>query len=99
MLIIPFTSSEADLSNAGGKGLNLARLTRAGFPVPTGFILSTDAYRSFVVSNELQGVIDHSVGGLAGEYSLQLESASSHIREAYNSKAHLLISERHSLWE
>jgi pyruvate,water dikinase len=34
----------------GGKGANLARLARAGFPVPEGFVITTAAYRAFVTS-------------------------------------------------
>ena len=33
-----------DLSRVGGKGLNLGKLTRAGFLVPQGFCVTTDAY-------------------------------------------------------
>jgi pyruvate,water dikinase len=33
---------------AGGKGANLGELVAAGFPVPPGFVVSTDAYREFV---------------------------------------------------
>ena len=36
---------ETDLSGVGGKGLNLGKLTRAGFQVPQGFCVTTDAYR------------------------------------------------------
>ena len=36
---------ETDLPHVGGKGLNLGRLTRAGFRVPQGFCVTTDAYR------------------------------------------------------
>ena len=36
---------EADLPHVGGKGLNLGKLTRAGFSVPQGFCVTTDAYR------------------------------------------------------
>ena len=36
---------DADLLRVGGKGLNLGKLTRAGFPVPKGFCVTTDAYR------------------------------------------------------
>ena len=36
---------EADLPHVGGKGLNLGKLTRAGFRVPQGFCVTTDAYR------------------------------------------------------
>ena len=34
----------ADFSRVGGKGLNLGKLTRAGFRVPQGFCVTTDAY-------------------------------------------------------
>ncbi len=36
---------ENDLPRVGGKGLNLGKLTKAGFSVPQGFCVSTDAYR------------------------------------------------------
>ncbi len=39
---------ETDLSRVGGKGLNLGKLTRAGFQVPQGFCVTTDAYLSSV---------------------------------------------------
>ncbi|HLO16807.1 MAG TPA: PEP/pyruvate-binding domain-containing protein, partial [Anaerolineales bacterium] len=51
MIILPFSSLDATLATAGGKGLNLARLIRAGFAVPHGFIISTNAYREFVNAN------------------------------------------------
>ena len=41
---------DADLSRVGGKGLNLGKLTKAGFPVPSGFCVTTDAYRLSVHS-------------------------------------------------
>lgn len=41
---------EDDLSQVGGKGLNLGKLTKAGFSVPQGFCVTTDAYR-FSVQN------------------------------------------------
>ena len=37
-----------DIAVAGGKGANLGELTRAGLPVPPGFVLTTAAYRTFV---------------------------------------------------
>ena len=36
---------ENELSLVGGKGLNLGKLTQAGFTVPPGFCITTDAYR------------------------------------------------------
>ncbi len=36
--------SSADVAVVGGKGANLGELTRAGFPVPRGFVITADAY-------------------------------------------------------
>ena len=49
---LPFSSIEATLERAGGKGTNLAELARAGFAVPPGFVVTTDAYREFVQANQ-----------------------------------------------
>jgi phosphohistidine swiveling domain-containing protein len=35
-------------AESGGKGANLARLTQAGFPVPSGFIVRAQVFRDFV---------------------------------------------------
>lgn len=53
---------DADL--AGGKGVNLGRLTAAGFPVPAGFVVTTDAYRGFLASGGLQDRIRRHLDGL-----------------------------------
>ncbi|MBV9921081.1 MAG: hypothetical protein JOY78_09570, partial [Pseudonocardia sp.] len=44
-----------DIAVAGGKGANLGELTRAGLPVPPGFVLTTAAYRAFV--RDVQGEV------------------------------------------
>ena len=47
--ILPFSEiGAADLPRVGGKGANLGVLTAAGFPVPTGFCVTTDAYARFI---------------------------------------------------
>jgi rifampicin phosphotransferase len=46
-----------DLELAGGKGANLGELMRAGFPVPDGFIVSTEAYATVVEDARLAEVI------------------------------------------
>ncbi|MFC4113093.1 PEP/pyruvate-binding domain-containing protein [Nonomuraea zeae] len=46
--VLPLDDAAADLASVGGKGASLARLTRAGLPVPGGFHITTDAYRAFV---------------------------------------------------
>jgi pyruvate,water dikinase len=84
MPILPFTSSEATLETAGGKGTNLARLTRAGFAVPGGFIIPTDAYREFVNANRWLSTIQSVVEHLSAEDASALERASSQIRVAFS---------------
>jgi rifampicin phosphotransferase len=84
MTILPFSSSEATLERVGGKGMNLARLTRAGFAVPTGFIISTDAYREFVSANRWLPAILSGVEELSVEDASALERASAQIRAAFS---------------
>lgn len=47
----------ADLAAAGGKGAALGELVRQGFPVPPGFIVTTDAYKSFLTGSGLGGAL------------------------------------------
>jgi phosphoenolpyruvate synthase/pyruvate phosphate dikinase len=47
------------LPEAGGKGANLGELTKAGFPVPPGFCVTTDAFRQFIgQSDEMNAHFD-----------------------------------------
>ncbi len=49
-------TGSASLALVGGKALNLGRLTVAGFPVPSGFCLTTAAYR-MAAPPELDGIV------------------------------------------
>lgn len=40
------------IAAAGGKGANLGEMTKAGFPVPPGFIINTDAFNDFINNYE-----------------------------------------------
>ena len=42
-----------DLALAGGKAANLGELVRQGFPVPSGFVVTTDAYAAVLAENGL----------------------------------------------
>ncbi len=45
-LIRPFeTINDTDRESVGGKGLSLGLMTRAGLPVPSGFCITSEAYR------------------------------------------------------
>ncbi|HEV8670414.1 MAG TPA: PEP/pyruvate-binding domain-containing protein [Candidatus Limnocylindria bacterium] len=44
-VVLPLSALGAgDIAVAGGKGANLGELIRAGFPVPDGFVITTEAY-------------------------------------------------------
>ena len=46
VFVVPLSNRRAcDPSVAGGKGAGLARLLKAGFPVPSGFVITTAAFR------------------------------------------------------
>lgn len=46
-----------DEGPVGGKGRSLARLHRAGFPVPAGFCITAEGYRSFAAYNGLAPLV------------------------------------------
>ena len=54
---------KADISSVGGKGANLGEMTRAGFPVPPGFIVTVASYRRFI---EEAGIKEHIASALDG---------------------------------
>jgi pyruvate,water dikinase len=81
--ILPLDSPVADVATAGGKGANLSRLARAGFAVPPGFILATDAYRAYVAANGLGSVIAEALGRLTSEDAAALSRAAATIQAAF----------------
>ncbi|MDR3240488.1 MAG: pyruvate, phosphate dikinase [Clostridiales bacterium] len=68
--VYPFSEGDASMKNLlGGKGANLAEMTRLGLPVPQGFIITTEAcalYNSSgkVLSQEVQDQINENVAAL-----------------------------------
>jgi len=79
-LILPFTSTEATLARVGGKGANLAVLTRAGFVVPPGFLITTAAYQAFVEANNLAAQIMALARAGAPDDPTTLDQTSARIR-------------------
>jgi pyruvate,water dikinase len=45
--------SQGDSHVAGSKAANLGELVKAGFPVPEGFVLTTDAFQKFIAVNNI----------------------------------------------
>ena len=52
--ILPLDTKTISLEMIGGKGKSLAKMASAGIPVPSGFYLTTSAYKEFVKLNNLQ---------------------------------------------
>jgi phosphohistidine swiveling domain-containing protein len=83
--ILLLSDAQATLESVGGKGASLARLINAGFPVPEGFHITTEAYRRFVQENELQPLIDATLQQVDVEKPSTLENAAQAIRDAFKS--------------
>jgi len=81
--LLPLAASPAPLEQVGGKGANLMRLANAGFPVPNGFLIPTDAYRQFVKQNDLNAKIQNTLRDLDFSNPKELAAASAEIRTRF----------------
>lgn len=65
-----FSEGDASMRNLlGGKGANLAEMTRLGLPIPPGFIVTTEACTSYnssgkVLSDEIKSQVDEAIKNL-----------------------------------
>src|SRR4051812_32137661 len=81
-MILPL-DADVTREEGGGKGANLARLVRAGFLVPSGFIVTTGAYRDFVSANDLQAWILETARTTRPGDPASFEAASTAIRARF----------------
>lgn len=72
------------LANAGGKAANLHALLAAGFPVPTGFVVTTAAYEQVVAANRLADPIAGLVSATHPDDPDSYETASQAIRALFD---------------
>jgi phosphohistidine swiveling domain-containing protein len=82
--ILPLADAGATLEKTGGKGASLARLYQAGFSVPDGFHVTTDAYQRFIAENQLLTEILAVLESVDAAQPATLESASSAIRSLFD---------------
>ena len=80
---LPLDDPQATLETVGGKGASLARLLRAGLPVPGGFHVTTAAYRLFVSDNNLQPALLDILAGVDPTQPAALEEASHKINDLF----------------
>ncbi len=60
--VYSFAEGQADMKDLlGGKGANLAEMTRMGLPVPPGFTITTDACTEYVRRGELTAVMKEQI--------------------------------------
>ncbi|MEP6649773.1 MAG: PEP/pyruvate-binding domain-containing protein [Lapillicoccus sp.] len=83
MTLVRFFDEPTTLDEAGGKSVNLSRLTRAGFPVPSGFVVTTDAFRAAVDAHGLRDEVDAALGAANPEDAASVDEASRRVRAAF----------------
>jgi pyruvate,water dikinase len=83
-MILPLNSLQVNLDNSGGKGANLSKLINAGFSVPDGFILTTEAYNSYIEANNLGDRIFERINAIHSLDASQIEEASKEIRSWFS---------------
>ena len=76
---LDFSDPAASLALAGGKGANLCKMTQAGFPVPAGFVITTQAFELFIAQSDRQEALN-SLILLATRNSNDIKSISEQIR-------------------
>lgn len=81
--VVPLADDRVTLAMVGGKGANLSKLARAGFPVPGGFLITTQAYQEFVQANHLAEVIHTALQGAKLDDPAVLEALSAEIRQRF----------------
>jgi phosphohistidine swiveling domain-containing protein len=82
-LVTALTDGTAKPETVGGKGYSLARLQAAGLPVPSGFFVTTAAYREFVAGNDLADAIRSALAGADIERPATLEACSRAIQQRF----------------
>ena len=72
-----------DVPIVGGKGANLGELTRAGFPVPNAFVLTTAAYDYFLEKSQIKDQINKNLASIDKNSDQSLADASVRIRKSF----------------
>ncbi len=70
-----------DVPIVGGKGANLGEMTRAGFPVPPGFIITARVYFDFLKQTKIMDKIRNLLKPLDVNNSKQLQKVATEVRQ------------------
>ena len=81
-LVVDFKKvNKDDILLVGGKGSNLGEMTKAGFPVPPGFVVTSESYWKFLEENHLRNKISDLLKGLDVHRSDELTRISHQIKD------------------
>ena len=83
MTLVRFFDEPSTLDEVGGKAVNLSRLSRAGFPVPPGFAVTTEAFRTAVHEHGLRDLVNEALAGADPDNPDSVDDASVRIRAAF----------------
>jgi len=71
-----------DISAVGGKGASLGEMSAIGLPVPRAFVVTSHAFRQFLVESGLEKTLFTDLEGLDVENSSELERAAEKAKQA-----------------
>lgn len=69
-----------NVAEAGGKGASLGEMEQKGFPVPTGFVVTSEAYFNFMKETKIQDKIVKMIDSIDVENTQQLEETTARVR-------------------
>lgn len=72
--------SKDDIPLVGGKGANLGEMYNSGFPVPPGFVVTSESFRKFIVNSRIDQQIFQTLRSTNVDNNNDLDAASLKIR-------------------
>ncbi len=84
MIVNLKNTEKRDITDLGGKAVSLSKLIRNDFPVPDGFVVTTEAYSLFLKNNDLIEIINNKLSSINYTNHDIIENCSNEIQEAIN---------------
>ena len=76
-----------DVPLVGGKGANLGEMTRAGLPVPNGFVITAEAFRRFMSASGLEAQLRATLSRTDVDDTARLQKTSATLKETVRNAA------------